>query len=115
MTDKIESENLSQKISELKRQQTPYIHFLSKTKCTLCDDILPQLIDLIKDYQIELIIVDAIQNPNIAGQHRVFVEPTIVLYSEGKETLRESRSTDSSRLKCALDFMQIYGLFPTKP
>ncbi len=113
LTDKRESEILSQKISDLRRNQIPYILFFSKPDCTLCEATLSQLMDLIRDYPIELISLDALQNPTIAGQYRVFVEPTIVLFSEGKEALRESRRAEFDRLKCALDFMQTFGLIPT--
>ncbi len=66
--------------------------FLAKTHdCTVCKVTKVQLEPFLKKYDIELteIFIDDI--PEFRGDHLVFTVPTVLIFSEGKELLRESR------------------------
>ncbi|MGB7595117.1 MAG: thioredoxin family protein, partial [Erysipelotrichaceae bacterium] len=63
----------------------------------------PKLQRALNDYEIEVVKIDAIENAEIAGQHLVFTVPTLLLWAEGKEMLRESRYVDLSKVTRMLD------------
>ncbi|MHB8097352.1 MAG: YbbN family protein [Erysipelotrichaceae bacterium] len=57
---------------------------------------------------VSYVAVDAIKYPEIAGQHQVFTVPTILVWSENHEILRESRFINFSKIERLLEFVQVY-------
>jgi thiol-disulfide isomerase/thioredoxin len=95
-------------IAHYKMNQKPFILFFQTEACGVCHAILPRLMEMLEKFNIELIVVDAIKHPSIAGQHQVFTVPTIIVWAENREMLRESRFVNFSKLERTLEFMQIY-------
>ncbi|MDD3712200.1 MAG: thioredoxin family protein [Candidatus Izemoplasmatales bacterium] len=78
---------------------------IAKTKtCSVCKPISEKLKIFMNDYpQIpgyELYIEDI---EMFQGQHLVFTVPTILVFSNGKEILRESRFIDFNKIKRLFD------------
>jgi len=91
--------------ARLKPDQDPAILYFSTPECGVCLSVYPQLMDLLKEDQIEVIKIDASEFPEVAGQHLVFTAPTILVFFEGKEVLRESRFIDFQRIRRLLDIL----------
>lgn len=84
---------------------TPVILYFSTPQCSVCHAVLPQLMDLVEKDPIDVLKIDASELPEPAAQHLVFTAPTILVYAEGKEVLRESRFIDFGRIRRLLDLL----------
>lgn len=85
--------------------QQDLIVLIAKTKtCAVCKPLTEKLIDFMQEYhtiptyQVYLEDVSMFQ-----GQHLVFTVPTILVFSGGKEILRESRFIDFHKIKRLFD------------
>ncbi len=92
-----------EEFTELAKQDL--IILIAKTKtCAVCTPLTDKLIDFMKEYesipayQVYLEDVSLFQ-----GQHLVFTVPTILVFSEGREILRESRFIDFAKIKRLFD------------
>jgi len=80
------------------KQPLTVIH--AKTKqCNVCVSVGAQLESLIEAYPTvpfgQIFLEDI---PVFQGQHLIFTVPTVVIFSKGKEILRESRFIDFKRI-----------------
>lgn len=76
------------------------IIIIAKTKkCAVCTPLTDKLIEFMKDYEsipyYELYLEDV---ELFQGQHLVFTVPTVLVFSHGKEILRESRFIDFEKI-----------------
>ena len=81
------------------RQPIAVIHAKTK-KCNVCVSVGAQLENLgtrFPGIPIREIYLEEI--PLFQGQHLVFTVPTVIVFSEGKEILRESRFIDFKRIE----------------
>ena len=67
--------------------------YFSTISCTLGEALEPKVVDLLKNKfpKIPFYFVDMNVSPEISAKNSVFVEPTILVFFDGKETLRKSR------------------------
>lgn len=78
---------------------------IAKTKtCNVCVPISHKLEEFMKDYPkisvFQIYLEDVLE---FQGQQLIFTVPTIVIYSEGKEILRESRFIDFEKIERVLN------------
>lgn len=73
------------------------------TTCTVCTAVSAQLEKLLKEYDIEPYAIYSDKVTEFAGQHLVFTVPTILIFNEGQEILRESRFIDYKKITRLLD------------
>ncbi len=67
------------------------VYFGSKT-CGVCTDMKPKVEKILKDYpKIKSIYVDVEKSHKIAVSYNIFTIPAIIVFVEGKETIREAR------------------------
>ncbi|MEN8124307.1 MAG: thioredoxin family protein [Bacteroidota bacterium] len=68
--------------------------YFSTISCTLGEALEPKVIDLLKNNypKIPFYFVDMNITPEISAKNSVFVEPTILVFFDGKETIRKSRN-----------------------
>lgn len=85
--------------------QAKYILYFSSEKCSVCNDILPQLERITDDLPIQIGKIDVNKNLKIAGQYLIFVTPTILIFNDEKEILRESRFIDFKKVERMLDLL----------
>lgn len=92
-----------EKFTELAAQDLMIV--IAKTKtCAVCKPLTEKLVEFMKEYetipayQVYLEDVSLFQ-----GQHLVFTVPTILVFSEGREILRESRFIDFGKIKRLFD------------
>jgi thioredoxin 1 len=74
--------------------------YLSTPECNVCKVLKPKVIEMIEsDFkEINFCYVDLNQAKEISGQLSVFSVPTILVYFEGKETIRVSRNVHLEEL-----------------
>ena len=77
----------------LAREQAVLVYF-STDECQVCKVLKPKIEELIDGSfaKMKLLYVPLNGNPEIAGQYRIFAVPTVVVYFEGREFVRKSRS-----------------------
>lgn len=64
----------------------------STNNCSVCIDVAPKVEELMKKYsQVELVKVDMNELKEASGEYSVFTIPTILLFIDGKETIRRGR------------------------
>ena len=83
----------------------PFVMIVAKShRCATCQVIVPHLeknlihLDQFKTYQI---YVDDVEQ--FRGEHVIFSVPTVLIFNEGKEILRESRFIDISKINRLLE------------
>ena len=86
-------------LDELLNNSNSVVIYFSSASCNVCHSVLPQLISLIEGLPISFVKVKADMQPEICGQLLVFTVPTILIFYEGKEIVRESRFIDFNRIK----------------
>lgn len=74
--------------------------YFSSDGCKVCDDILPMLEGLLEKHSVVVSGHVETQNlPTVASGFGVFTIPTIILFLEGKEILRQVRYINFLELK----------------
>ncbi|WP_298368073.1 thioredoxin family protein [uncultured Lutibacter sp.] len=68
--------------------------YFKTNSCVVGEAVEPKINDLIKSKfpKIKTFSVDMNLAPNIAANYSVFVEPTVIVFFQGKETIKKSRS-----------------------
>jgi thiol-disulfide isomerase/thioredoxin len=89
---------------------TGVLFYFATTSCSVGEALEPKVRALLKENFPKLMFrfIDMNQAPELSAAHQVFVEPTILLYVEGKEFLRRSRHIGLSELDMAIS--RIYDL-----
>jgi len=93
-------DQLNQTISEEKG----VVLYFSNEACSVCRVLKPRVKELVdRSYpQMNFYYIDTENSPLIAGQHRVFTIPTILIYFEGREHARLSRNIGMHQLEEAI-------------
>lgn len=79
--------------------------YFSHDKCNVCKVLKPKIKNLLENNfpNIEMFYSDTVLNPEIAAQNSIFTVPTILIYFDGKEFLRKSRSIGIEELRKEID------------
>ncbi len=96
-------ENL-QEFEQLVADKPALLAWFSTPECNVCKVLKPKVMELIlaEFPEISLVYVETNHQPEIAAQNRIFAVPTLVVYFNGKEFLRKSRSFGLDELRQAL-------------
>ena len=85
--------------------QKDFVMIIAKSHtCTACKTILPTLehnISNLNDIEIYNIFVDDVDE--FRGQHTIFSVPSVLIFSKGKELLRESRYINYTKVQRLID------------
>ena len=66
--------------------------YFSSDGCNVCENILPRLEEILKKHSKVMSAHIEVQNlPSVASVFSVFTIPTIIIFLEGKEILRQAR------------------------
>lgn len=86
---------------EIVKKNSALCFYLSTPECNVCKVLKPKVIEMIKtDFpQIHFYYVDLNEAKEISGQLSVFAVPTILIYFDGKETVRASRNISIEQLR----------------
>lgn len=85
--------------------------YFSAPNCAVCDVLKPKLIAMLtrRFPRIGIGEVDCSQLPSLAAGYSVFTVPSLVVFTEGKESLRKMRSFGIAALASELE--RPYSLF----
>ena len=100
----------NQEFKEAVEEYSAALFYFSTLSCSVGEALEPKVRELVATQfpRIEFIWIDMNAAPEILGSQNVFVEPTLLLFVEGKEYLRRSRNVHLSEFKEAVQ--RIYDL-----
>ena len=80
------------------------IIYFSGSICGACDAIKEKVLHVIKDYkEVKFLEINAVENKEIAAEYNIFSLPILLLFVNGKETLRVGRYFDMLDFKNSID------------
>ncbi len=84
--------------------------YLSTEACSVCKVLKPKIINMLDTSfpKMDFLYIDCEKQKEIAAQNTVFAVPTILVFFEGKENIRKSRSVGIEQLKS--EIKRIYEL-----
>lgn len=85
---------------EIVKNNIAVCFYLSTPECNVCKVLKPKVIEMIKTEfsQIHFYYIDLNEAKEVSGQLSVFAVPTILIYFDGKETIRASRNIHINEL-----------------
>jgi len=95
-----------EQLKQFMAQEEPFILYFSSQDCNVCQAVFPKLMNLIDSQLIKVAKIYIDEHVEIAGQLLVFTVPTILIFHEGREILRESRFIDFQRVARILNFLK---------
>lgn len=87
------------------------LFYFSHEKCNVCKVLKPKIHSLLRsDFpKMEMFYCDTELYPEIAGQNSIFTVPTILVFFDGKEFVRKSRTIGVDELRNNL--VRPYAIF----
>ena len=78
--------------------------YFSTTSCNVGEALAPKVFNLVQTYfpKVIIVTVDLNYSPNIAAIYSAYIEPTILVFFDGKETIRKSRNIGLNELHDAI-------------
>jgi len=86
---------------KLKEEEPAMLAYFSTEACNVCKVLKPKVEELIEAEfsKIKLAYIKSDKLPEVAAQNQIFTAPTIVVFIEGREYIRKSRSIGISELQ----------------
>ena len=99
------------KLQEIVSGNDPRLIYFSHHHCNVCKVLKPKIAELIGNNfpGILLFYVNTKEHPEMAGQFSVFTVPTILVFFEGREYIRESRHVSLASFEERLD--KLYRIY----
>jgi hypothetical protein len=106
----IKTISTEEEFNRVRQQYLGVLFYFSTLSCSVGEALEPKVIDLLNNNfpKIPFYFVDMNALPKISAKNNVFVEPTILVFFEGKETIRKSRIIGIADLSDSL--LRIYNL-----
>jgi thioredoxin-like negative regulator of GroEL len=84
---------------------TAVLLYFFNNGCTPCKVLRPKVQELIETGfpEMQFILVDTENSPSTAAEYGVFSSPTIIVFFENKEYIRESKNISISELHSKID------------
>ena len=93
-----------EKIKEIIEQEDIVLAYFTTTNCNLCKDLFPKIETMLEDYpKITGVKAESDIDQRIVGEYKIFMVPTVILFIQGKETIRLSRNISIPELKSKID------------
>ena len=91
--------------------QPAVLVYFSHHNCNVCKVLKPKMQGVVENNfpQIELYYVNTLNQPEATAQYSVFTVPTILVFFEGKEYIRESRHVNLDKFYDRLN--KLYGIY----
>ncbi len=79
-------------INILIKQKDIVLIYFSGEKCGICNIIKPKVIDMLVSYpNIEFVELETDKNLEVSAQLNIFAVPAILVFMQGRETIRQAR------------------------
>ncbi len=99
--------------NRMKQEEAALLAYFSTDTCNVCKVLKPKVDELIQREfpKLKTMYVKSDVLPDIAGQHQVFAAPTILVFFDGRETIRKSRNIGLDELHREIDrpYSLIFG------
>jgi thioredoxin 1 len=94
-----------EEFNRLKQEELVLLGYFSTEACNVCKVLKPKVAELIQEEfpKVKLSYVKSDVLPDVAGQHQVFAAPTILIFFDGRETIRKSRNIGIDELRREID------------
>jgi thioredoxin-like negative regulator of GroEL len=91
--------------NQMKQDEPALLAYFSTDACNVCKVLKPKVDELVQTEfpQLKMVYVKSDVLPDIAGQHQVFAAPTILVFFDGRETIRKSRNIGLDELHREID------------
>ncbi len=102
--------NTNEEFDKALRDIDAFIVYFNSSSCNVGEAMAPKIMQLIEEKypKVKFFYVDRELSPDVAARFSVFVEPTVLLFFAGKETLRKSRHFGMEELEAAIS--RPYGI-----
>lgn len=92
-------------LQNIVKNKSAVLVYFSHDLCNVCKVLKPKVAKLLEENfsEMEMLYVNTEKLPEAAGQHRVFTVPTVLVFFDGKESLRYSRNFSISELAIAIE------------
>ena len=102
--------NNQAELDQILRDNLGVLLYFSRQTCNVGEALEPKVIKMLEDKfpKIPFYFVDMDKTPDVAAKYSVFVEPTIIVAFDGKETIRKSRIISVPELETAIQ--RIYDI-----
>lgn len=102
--NEIKTINSLEQLENILRETSAVLVYFSANSCNVGEALEPKVHELLKtDFpKIAFYKIDMNFSPEIAAKYSAFVEPTILVFFEGKETIRKSRNIGIHELQTAI-------------
>ncbi len=89
-----------EELDRLLQQHPGVLLYFTTPGCNVCKVLRPKLFDLFQHHYPEMVraVVDLEQSPAFSGHYSVFAVPTVLLFLDGREFVRKSRSFSPAEL-----------------
>jgi thioredoxin 1 len=99
-------------IENLTTGKTAVLLYFYNDACAPCKVLRPKVIEMVETEfpKMELRLINTEQNPAVSARYGVFAAPTLLVYFEGKEYIRESKNISVSELHDKIDryYMMVF-------
>ncbi|HSQ45998.1 MAG TPA: thioredoxin family protein [Lutibacter sp.] len=102
--NEIKTINSFEQLEKILQETSAVLVYFSTNSCNVGEALEPKVYELLNtDFpKIAFYKVDMNFSPEIAAKYSAFVEPTILVFFEGKETIRKSRNIGIYELQSAI-------------
>ncbi len=89
-----------EEIEQILSTEKATIVYFTSPKCNVCKTLRPKIMELISEEFSDMgrYYVDISETPNIPAKFSIFAAPTILVFLEGREFARKSRSMSPTML-----------------
>ncbi len=83
------------------RTDNAVLAYFSTANCSVCKVLKPKVVGMVSTEfpKLTMVYVESDKYPELAAQNRVFTAPTVIVFFDGHETIRKSRSFGVDELK----------------
>ena len=94
----------AQELGDRVQSEQAILIYFKNDNCAPCLVLRPKVKELMDEFfpNIEMIIIDSIEQPEFAGEFQVYANPTLLVFFDGKEYIRESKFVAIPQLKAEI-------------
>jgi len=87
--------------NDLVNENQAVLAYFSTEACTVCKVLKPKVTQMVAEFfpSIKAVYIQSDQLPELAAQMRIFTAPTVVVFFDGRETIRKSRAFGVEELR----------------
>lgn len=101
-----------EEVNEMINKNEMLLMYFGSSSCGVCVSVLPKIETMLKGYpKIKAVKVETNNSIELSAKYNVFTIPVVMLYIQGKETVREARifSMENLQQKISRYYKLFYG------